>query len=115
MGAIASLVTFAGGICAGTGATIVTEGFIISNGSRYAATKVGKFCVNVCAMTVGGVAFSKAQDMFTEQAIEFFEYSDKLKAKLKEAKEEGVTIDISDLPVNETEKEIRDELKSEEN
>ena len=86
MGAIATITTFAGSIAAGTGATIIAESAVLDIGSRYASTKLGKFCVTMCAMTVGGAAYEKVSDMFTEQALEFWELVDKVKEIRSESK-----------------------------
>ena len=117
MGALTSFATFAGGIAAGTGAMITTEGLIIELGSRYASTKLGKLCVVLCAGTVGGGAFVKVNDMFTEQAMEFWDFVDKAKAyraKVKVEKDGKTIVDINhDGTKSEAEKEVIKDLRSE--
>lgn len=88
MGAITTLATFAGGITAGTGAAIITERVVNEIGFKCTSTKLGKFCVSMCALTLGNAAFDKVNDMFTEQAIEFLETVDKIKESRKEFKKE---------------------------
>lgn len=87
MGTITTLATFAGGLSAGAGATIITEGVVFDIGLKYAKTGIGKFCVAMCASTLGSAAFDKVNDMFTEQAVEFFETMDKIKGMRKDYKE----------------------------
>lgn len=87
MGTITTLATFAGGLSAGAGATIITEGVVFDIGLKYAKTGIGKFCVAMCASTLGSAAFGKVNDMFTEQAVEFFETMDKIKGMRKDYKE----------------------------
>lgn len=93
MGAIATMTTLFGGIAAGTGATIITEGVVMDVGFKYASTKFGKFCVGACAYTLGTAAFTKVNDMFTEQAIEFWDAVDKFKEYRKGEKTEKEPID----------------------
>lgn len=88
MGAITTLATFVGGVSAGAGAMIITEGVVSDIGFKYAKTGIGKFCVAMCASTLGSAAFDKVNDMFTEQTIEFLETMDKLKEARKEFKKE---------------------------
>lgn len=87
MGTITTLATFAGGLSAGAGATIITEGVVFDIGLKYAKTGIGKFCVAMCASTLGSAAFDKVNDMFTEQAVELFETIDKVKEIRKDYKE----------------------------
>ena len=87
MGTITTLATLAGGISAGAGATIITEGVVFDIGLKYAKTGIGKFCVAMCASTLGSAAFDKVNDMFTEQAVEFFETIDKVKEMRRDYKE----------------------------
>lgn len=87
MGAITTLATFVGGISAGSGAMIITEGVVNDIGFKYAKTGIGKFCVAMCAGTLGTAAFDKVNDMFNQQAVEFFETIDKIKEMRKEYKE----------------------------
>lgn len=87
MGAITTLATLAGGISAGAGATIITEGVVYDIGLKYAKTGIGKFCVAMCSSTLGAVAFDKVNDMFTEQAVELFETIDKIKEMRRDYKE----------------------------
>ena len=118
MGAITSVATFVGGLMAGTGAAIVTENAIVEHGFRYATTKFGKVCVCICSVTVGEAAFAKVNDMFTDQAMEFWELVDKAKKYRAEVKVEkgGKTIlDVKhDGTKSEAEKEVLKDLRSEE-
>ena len=118
MGAITSMATIVGGLMAGTGAAIVTENAIIEHGLRYATTKFGKVCVGMCALTVGEAAFTKVNDMFTDQAMEFWELVDKAKKYRAEVKVEkgGKTIlDVKhDGTKTEAEEEVLKDLRSEE-
>lgn len=88
MGVITSMATVLGGWSAGAGAMMITEGVVNAVGNSVVhGGKMAKFCVYMCGCTLGGAAFNKVNDMFTEQAIEFFEACDKLKEIRKEWKE----------------------------
>lgn len=88
MGVITSMATVLGGWSAGAGAMMITEGVVNTVGNSVVhGGKMAKFCVYMCGCTLGGAAFNKVNDMFTEQAIEFFEACDKLKEIRKEWKE----------------------------
>jgi hypothetical protein len=87
MGAFTTIATMAGGIFAGTGAAIVTEGVVTEIGFRYAPTKLGKFCVSMCAITLGQASFDKVNGMFTEQCIELLEAIDNFRKPEPEKKE----------------------------
>lgn len=88
MGVITSMATVLGGWSAGAGAMMITEGVVSTVGNSVVhGGKMAKFCVYMCGWTLGNAAFNKVNDMFTEQAIEFFEACDKLKEVRKEWKE----------------------------
>lgn len=95
MGAITSIATMVGGIAAGSGAMIITEGAVMSFGRQIVGSnKLTCFCVDMCAFTLGSAAFDKVNDMFTDQAVEFWSAIDKVKANLTVKKGDKTIVDI---------------------
>lgn len=114
MGAITTVATVLGGWAAGAGATIIAEGVTMKVGYSVARTKLGRFCVDMCAITLGGVAFDKVNDMFTDQAIEIIETIDKIRGKIKVTKDGETVVDLENKPKSEAEKEVIKDLRPEE-
>ena len=103
---LTSIVTFVGGLAAGSGAMIITEGAVMGVGHQMVgSSKVARFCVDMCAITLGSAAFDKVNDMFTEQALEIWGIVDKMKAGVTVKKGDKTIIDIQKEPKTEPEEE----------
>ena len=112
LGAVLEVTKAVGAVASGIGGTIVAEGAVLSMGSRFAVTKVGKICTEVAAWTAGAAAFTWFTEEFVHQWDETEEVIEKFKIRFREERRKQMeeNKDVKTNPGALSELEIKEEI-----